>query len=428
MSDERDIFQPYLERRYKQERAMTFGQKQAVITRLKEETKQGKIPIGGDQVIKLNPDSTAVKAIREGKQISLTGKGKRGMTAGSAAGKEGQDAARKRALIAVPLLILIPLILCAVWWFLPASALTEEEISGTAVAMGTVTVTQTISPTMTPTVISPQATATAPPTMTPIPTFTPVPIVAEEAYVVQVDADNPVGNYINPVSLLFAGTQYQVTTAELAPEWQPEGVEWWPGTDIRRVFAVPYQESVLAEAFAHLGETITVRLRTGAAISYRLEDIEQIHELQIEMLTSDSPSIALVLYGVEESSERWFITGSAVQTGGGAAAPRAAERTSQQLARVHSCQLSGQTMTCTMQLTAEHYLTDLRLTDSEWVEVADHLPAAEVTRLDENLTVQIAGSVRSPETAVLLWRKGGETVEQQIPLEKIQPNHSEEQN
>ena len=44
-----------------------------------------------------------------------------------------------------------------------------------------------------------------------------------------------------------------------------------------------------------------------------------------------------------------------------------AEVTSQQLARIQSCQLSEQTLTCTMQLTAEHYLTDLRLTDSEWV-------------------------------------------------------------
>ena len=72
------------------------------------------------------------------------------------------------------------------------------------------------------------------------------------------------------------------------------------------------RKAFLAEAFNDLGQTITVRLRTGAAIHYRLDDVEKAHTLQIEKLTSDSPSIALILYGAEESDERWFITGSAV--------------------------------------------------------------------------------------------------------------------
>ena len=426
VNQERDLFQPYVEKRYRQAGAMTFGQKVKVIEQLEEETKEGKIPVGGDQVIKLNPSSTAVKAVREGKTIALDGKKKISTTGSGGSGNPDNNAARKRALIAAPLLILIPLILCAVWWFLPSGELSAEDAQATAVALGTITATATISPTVTPTVIAPVTEITAVPTMTPLPTFTPVP-VESAAYEVDVTEDNPLANYINPVSLLFAGVEYQVKTAELNPEWAPDGVEWWPGTDVRRVFAVPYQESVLAEAFAHLGKTITVRLRTGAAIHYRLDDVEKAHTLQIEKLTSDSPSIALILYGPEESDERWFITGSAVQIGDGAAVPETETVTSQTLATIQGCQQNEMMLSCTIQLTAEHYLTDLRLTDVEWIEAAAFLPTAEITPVDENLTVQIAGHVRSPHTAVLLWRNGDETVMQMIPSPQIQTTEQPEE-
>ena len=183
--------------------------------------------------------------MREGKTIALDGKKKISTTGSGGSSNPANNAARKRALIAAPLLILIPLILCAVWWFLPSSELNEVDAQATAVALGTITATATITPTMTPTVIVPVTEVTAVPTMTPFPTFTPVPVEAA-AYEVDVTEDNPLANYINPVSLLFAGVEYQVKTAELNPEWAPDGVEWWPGTDVRRVFALPYQESVFS--------------------------------------------------------------------------------------------------------------------------------------------------------------------------------------
>jgi len=421
MSDERDIFQPYLEARYKQASALTFGQKLKVIEQLEAETKQGRIPISPDQVVKLNPESTAVRAVREGKQIALDGGGMSpslGRSSSSVGKSQGNNTARRRAMIVAPLLLIVPLLLFGLWWFLP-SDLSEEEISGTAVAADMITVTQEITPTMTPTAIVPLATATPPPTATPAPTFTPVSVEAASAYEVELNEDNTLADQINPVSLFFAGNEYQVTTAELEPEWEPEGVEWWPGTDIRRVFALPYQEALLPQIFAQMGEIITVRLRTGGAVQYRLGDIERVRSLQIEKMTSDTPSIALILYG-EEGDERWFITGEALQGMTLSAESGTAVPTRAQIATVHSCQLDeSNKISCRLRLTAEHYIGNLLITDEEWLEAIDHLPTGEMSQI-EDLTVQIAGAVRTPNTAVLVWRNGDETVLQKIPSSVIQ--------
>jgi hypothetical protein len=415
MNYEREIFKPYLELRFKQASAITYGEKLEIVELLIEETKNGKLPIQDGQVIRLNPNSTAVTAVREGKTVSIDKSIQKTVRAATA--QKGK--AKKNALIALSLLMVIP-ILGGLWWLTSRGSNGDGEIASegeTAVAeIITSTVTIEPSPTLTGAEIGAQIPTLTPiPTSTPLPTFTPVP-VASDQYEVRLDEENTVADQNNPIAIRLLEEEYQVSTAKMGATWEPTGVEWWPGTHVRRLFAMPYHETLLTHIFAGVGEVITIRLRTGAAISYRLDNVERVHAAQIERLTAKSPSIAIVLYG-EEGNGRWLVTGSAIQE---TILPSIEQPIAQEQINgvtINQCEQAGNQVRCILTLTQLLERQRLLITDSGWLDGLAHLPPTEQTIIKETdgaITVQLAGVVRTSETAVLVFRGDDGHVIQEI--------------
>lgn len=407
MNYERDIFKPYLELRFKQANAITYGEKLELVELLIEETKSGKLPIQDGQVIRLNPNSTAVTAVREGKTVSIDKSIQK--TERATAAQKGK--ARKNALMAVSLLLILPLLFTA-WWFTRSGA--EQEMVGTPTAVAETAPTATNA---VPVFVEiTDETPTSLPTMTPEPTFTPVPVEPEE-YEVELDDETTLADQTNPIAIRFLGEEYQVSLAARSATWRPEGVEWWQGTHVRRVFAMPYQAQLLTDIFSSIGEPITIRLRTGVAIQYRLENVERVHEAQIEMLTAQSPSIAIVLYGEGEADGRWLITGDAIQEAA-VAAPETEPITTAPIpfVTINQCQTESiYRVSCVLSVPIDTDVQKLHITDMGWLDGLDHLPKTDRTTIEESelLIVQFAGVVRSPKTAVLVYRDStGDQIQQ----------------
>ena len=411
MNRTREVFQPYLERRFQQAGAITYGEKLQVIEQLIFETKEGQVPVSADQVIRLNRENPAVVAVREGQNISLDGRAETNTTISPKA------KAKRNALYALLLLSLLPL-LGGLWWFASTG---EAEVT-----TETATLTAEASAILLGSVITPTVTAdptdppqpTAIPTMTPLPTFTPVPI-DPETFEVDVTNERPLSANNNPIALQFLGQEYRVTTAPLTAAWEPDGIEWWPGTHVRRVLAMPYQEAMLGEIFQSLGDPILIRLRTGQAVAYTLEDIQRVHALEIQHLTASTPSLALILYG-EESDQRWLITGQAVQEATIPTNQTDLITTKLDFLTIYSCTHTGHTVSCEIEVTEPTYLNQLTLTDQAWLDALDQLPVGGRQPTSTH-TAQLSGTVRGTDTAVIVWR-----VDDQLAVHLLQPTDFEQ--
>jgi hypothetical protein len=300
-------------------------------------------------------------------------------------------------MMALALLALLPLFAGLWWWASQAEASeTTEGEETVAVVVEAETPPPTIAPTMTPIPTLPLPAITVMPTFTPEPTFTPVPI-DETEFEVDVDFETDINN--SPIALSFAGNDYRVTTAELNTTWTPTGAEWWPQTHIRRVFAIPYQDTILAHSFAHVGDTITVRLRTGVSIVYQLNDIRQVNNLQIEYLTASAPSIAIVLYEENKASDRWLVTGTALQDVGAEMPATSSEVTMAEptFLNILNCERVGNQLTCTIEMEADKDPNELILTDQQWLSALELAPPTTILTtsapISDTLTVQLTGVV-----------------------------------
>lgn len=65
MNQVRDIFRPYLARKFQQANAVTYGEKIAIIDKLIVDIKQGVFPISPDQIVRLNPNSPPRDGVAE---------------------------------------------------------------------------------------------------------------------------------------------------------------------------------------------------------------------------------------------------------------------------------------------------------------------------------------------------------------------------
>ena len=120
-----------------------------------------------------------------------------------------------------------------------------------------------------------------------------------------------------PLSVEFGGTSYTLSVSTLVDnhQWLPSGAEWLAGTQVRRVLALPYSDD-LRQTVETLqpGDLIRVWLANGDVVEYSFIQVERLAETDTDVLMGLEPSIVIILYG-EPSSDRYAITGAAVQDG-----------------------------------------------------------------------------------------------------------------
>ncbi|MEM7800526.1 MAG: hypothetical protein AAF633_15125 [Chloroflexota bacterium] len=397
--NEREIFSPYLEKEFNKRKAVTYGEKLAVIEEIIGETKNGKLPISPEQVIRLSADNPAVRAVREGRAISLDGE------AGRVSGAEEARARRRSLMGAAALFSLFPIFFLVWWW----SASGEPEV---------VVERPTTTPTITMTPIAPN-TPTAIPTMTNTPE--PTATVDPSEFAIVITPDPP--EYSNiPIAMTFAGRDLRIQSATYQAEWQPSGVEWWPGTHVRRVFAMPYEVGLMDSLYEEMQQIVTIRLRNGATLQYQLNDLRRLNEYQIEVMTSQEPSIAIIMHGEEESTDRWVVIGDAIQEG---IVPGMNDVVLSQIdfIEVSRCSGTGMTIRCEISFPEDEkeHLDQIAITDMEWINTGSRPPTTVISNscMGGQCVAQISGIARSDNSAVLVYEPDddGNKQAQLIPVE-----------
>ena len=421
---ERDLFQPYLTHQFGNVGAVTYGEKLKVITQLRQDVFDGKVPIQPDQVIRLKRENPAVQAVREGRAVSLDG----------VDSTETPSNTRWQGIIGLVILLSLPLCGFGGWWLMQRG---ETPSTSVVAAVPTRELAKpTDVPTETPT---PEPTATQPPTPTPFPTVTPI----EQPRQTQIEfarRENPEPIADNaPVALEVAGDVFAVQTATLQDRWQPqnEAIEWWPETHIQRLFAMPHDDDLLQKLFSGAHPYATVRLRSGEQIVYEVNDLQQVNRLQTEVLSAREPGITIVLYTQDTNPNRWVIRGRAVQTAATqftsfSGMPQstnddlnitwiegASHTVDEYRVEVRDCVFSAENDTtqqqilCWVAINSAEMSDDLQIADANWLDALDWLPPTEIvaqTSLTETNTtlVQLVGVVRTSETAqpLLLWSYG----------------------
>jgi len=285
MSD-RSIFEKYLEHRYQKAGALTPGQKLEVLDLLEQEAReQGRVPVGERSVATVPVDNPAVQAVLRGEEVSLGAATVRNRTQGML---EGLPTAAKIGILVG--IVLLPLLLMQLF----SGKQKEAELAPT-----------------------PEATLTSEPTPLPLPTeLPPTPLPPPTATsALMMGLGGPAESNRDPASIEVAGQLFIVTRGEVNPEdgsWKPQGPEWLSGTEVRRVFAVPYESLVDANVAA--GDEIHVRTRGGHVLTYIVRDVVRLQANQIETFFSLRPSLVVALplnSGDVNSVERVLIFGEA---------------------------------------------------------------------------------------------------------------------
>ncbi len=404
------LFRPYLENQYSKAEAVTFGDKKRVVEGQITAVKNGQAPIQANpaRTLKIGSDHPAVVSLREGRTIKLTdlpdetiGEDEGETTAQQTEQKKQQ----KRSLMMAGMVLMFFPIMGILWWMLrPAPAIEAQEPVAAATATAIITATVE-SPTVTP-----YPTYTLFPTLTPPPSATPLPTVTPpkpEATVQTVAYDERV----RPVSLTLPNGQTErIFVAAQLDKWKPSHrVEWWPGTHIRRVFAMADEGRLLAELFQHIGDEIVVRLRSGHNVTYRMTDIQPATIYSTEQLYATDPSLALVIYpsDTETNTERWIVIAEAVQGNeqGGNSSPRAEDEIPGVVVR--ACEQNSARLTCTVQVSPEIDPNQLLITDASWLDALTIVPPTQIDAMSAvsdtaYLELQLTGTVRNSTAAPLL--------------------------
>ena len=285
----RQLFEGYFQQQIERGNAFSLGDKLTLVDRLYEDaSEKGLVPIAPGQVARVPATSPRVQAILAGKEVALGGKT-----------IQGQQTFQQRLANLHPVQKLLILLLVfavpafGLWGFgryQKSAALSVLALTGTP----TETPTQTETPTLTPRPGAILATAT------------PYALVLDNAAVPNKPHD--------PVSISFANVAFTLGVAQLDEgEWRPAVAEWLPGTEVRRVVAVPYTLEV-GNAVANLtyGSEITLRLLSGEVVVYRLVDIQRLQRHAIEVLNALTPSLVVILHG-ERAGQRWLLIAQAEQ-------------------------------------------------------------------------------------------------------------------
>jgi len=295
---DRDTFQAYLDFRTQKAGALTPGQKLDLIRSLLEEARQGSVPTGERSVTRLPVEHPAVQAALRGEEVSLG----EAMIRKKADWKDvsAWPLHRKLMLLGAIVLVIVGL---GMGMMRGGKAKAEAEA--------------TPSPTSTPDWYATlTAVAVENAAQPPLPTPSP-PATATPAFLLGLGG--PAEDSRDPASIEIAGRLFILARGKVDKEsgqWKPQGPEWLAGTEVRRVFAIPYE--ALADAEIKAGDALYVRTRGGQVLTYRVRDVIRLMANQIEAFVSLRPSIVVALpmgAGDVNSVERVMLFGEAEETG-----------------------------------------------------------------------------------------------------------------
>jgi hypothetical protein len=306
------VFEAYYQKRVSLASAVLPEDKLSVLRRMEQEfLEDGAIPVGEDRVAEFNPKHPVFVSILAGEVVNVSGE-----VSGKSKGLVGASTGVKLAIMGG--IFLIPVLIGISLLFLGGGDEPIEESVIALVGEGTIMPTETLLPTA---------------TFTPVPTVAPVVIVANanpietgpEATPSEAEIQGIKGSVApsqgDPASIEFAGRSFILATGETKNGvWSPKGAEWLVGTNVRRVIAIPSEDSfevaltqISDDGFRN--ERIQLRLRSGEVVIYKVDEIAWYRRDQIEVLTSSVPSVVIVLSQANALDQtRLIISGIAEQS------------------------------------------------------------------------------------------------------------------
>ena len=267
-----DVFERYLQYRFQQAGAVTAGQRLEVLKEIKEEAKSGMVPLDDHSVARLDLKDPSVQAVLRGESVSVGGRTLRPpqrFALPKATGTTGK-------LLIMLAIFLIPILLGAVY-----IASKRKAQSATAALTATASV--------------PTATISVPTPVPELPTIEPTATMLQDQ--VQYSEGKAAEGPASPASIEIGGRRLVVLQGEVDRKsgvWEPSGVEWLVGTSVRKVFAIPME--MMTGVSISVGDPIAVRYRNGYTATYAVTDSAQVVVDQIEILRSNKPSIAILMY------------------------------------------------------------------------------------------------------------------------------------
>ena len=288
--DQLELFNKYFDQLAAQRGCFTVQDKLALQEELHTAaTEQGTVPISLTQLARVQVSDPRLQAILDGQEVSLGG-----VMVGGGKSTIRQRLAGMSNISKV--LVMVAIMFLPMLLFLGFIAMRGETEK---------------SPTVTPLITS---TLTFTPIATPTPTSPSTPLSTPYALVLNNNDASVARGPNDPVSVEFGGVAFELTRSKLENgEWNPVLAEWLDGTEMRRVVAVPFSQQV-GQAVVRLkyGDILRLRLSSSEVVEYSLVDITRIKRHQIEVLSSLSPSLAIILHS-ERASERYVLIGEAIQ-------------------------------------------------------------------------------------------------------------------
>jgi hypothetical protein len=279
-------FENYLNYRYQREQAITPGQKLEVLREVRADAERGQVPIDDRSVATLDPNDPSVAAVLRGESVSMGIGAAPKRRKGSKGGQS--DTRRKVGILAAA--FLIPFLLFFGWFILRSR--------GRAKAAELEMATEFTATPDTLTMISMTQTKMAAPSPTPGETATPTLAVAtptSDSVLYAPVAGEAAQEFTNPASIELGGRLFILQQGEVDKKtglWNPKQPEWLDETELRKVFALP--RSYLEDAGIVPGGHILLRLRNGELIDYIITTILRIPLNQIEVLSSNRPSVVIL--------------------------------------------------------------------------------------------------------------------------------------
>jgi hypothetical protein len=271
-----DVFERYLQYRFQQAGAVTAGQRLEVLNKIKGEARSGMVPLDEHSVATLDLNDPSVQAVLRGESVSVGGRTLR-PSQRFALPKLGGTTAKLLILLAI---FLIPVIFGLIYIGSKKSAALRNAALTATASLPAATVTQPPSPTS---------------AVTETPSVVPTATLMQDQ--VQYSAGKAAEDPTSPASIEIGGRRLVVLQGEIDRKsgvWQPSGVEWLQGTAVRKVFAIPIE--MMTDASISIGDPISVRYRNGYTATYAVTASERVVVDQIEILRSNKPSIAVLMY------------------------------------------------------------------------------------------------------------------------------------
>lgn len=276
----KEVFENYLNKRFQSASALTPEQRLEVIETLISECRNsGLVPIDHEHLARLNPNDPAVQAVLRGEEVIVAGKKIRPEKGFSVSVGNIQDLKNASPTTRLLFTVGVGLVPILIGLYIIFTAFTTKEES---VPLPTAT------PTSTPSVVTFQQ------EQTPTPERSVYFDGTGNQDTNQMDV--PVSLEIGNVHVLVRQSSFgaNVYTGSGGNTWYPQQAEWLSGTQIRKVIAVP--DDVIPEVLRAVGQTITLRYKTGYTVTFTITNVLRVTIDQIEIFQGSTPSLVLVLY------------------------------------------------------------------------------------------------------------------------------------